>query len=206
MPGGLAIKHLNLEALAQPAIAPLGPMVQILDSIMALVGAVTGLKDALASIPPDPTKLAEAVSKVALVPQNLAGLMPMVAFPQMLGACIDIVVRALEDARGQVVALNAEMTALTDVENAARRLNAPRLRAVFECAQHNVRQEAVNLGKTMASVGSLIALIETIASLAQFPISVPRLDAFNGADLASALGPLENIIATFTTLRRAVPA
>ncbi|HET6344125.1 MAG TPA: hypothetical protein VFH51_04290 [Myxococcota bacterium] len=204
-PGGFALKHhLNLADLVQPAIAPLGPVLKVLDTVTAILDALLGLKDALGA-PPDFAKAIRALNRLTPLPATLASFAPPVAFPAMIVACIDMILRALTEVRTELVHLNTQLGALTQVEQTAQTLGDVRLQRVFECSRHNIGQEAANLGKGLASIGNLIGVTSKLCSLAGLNLQVPSLAGFGGVPLDQATQPLDTAIDAFKALREAVP-
>lgn len=202
LPGGISIKHINLEALVQPALAPLGPAFKILDAVMALVDVLTALKDALTSVPPDFGKAAHALGRVAEIPTSLAALLPPVAVPQMLAACLDLSLRTLGQVRGEILYLQQQAVALLTAEKVAHELKDARLLRVVACAKHNVEREAVNVGKGMASLGHLLGLVELFGKLAGQTLQVPSIAVVAGRPLDAAVAPLDAMIDALATLRK----
>ena len=98
------------------------------------------------------------------MPDNLSKLMPARAFPALLSGCVGTVLRTLKQVRSQMLQLREEMAALAHVEAVAHQLGDTKLMQVFECAQHNVQQEAANVGKGLASVGHILGIIELLTS------------------------------------------
>jgi hypothetical protein len=180
-------------------------MVKVVDGLMAIFDAVTGLKDALTSAPPNFKKAVDALDRLAPVPKTLASLLPPVAFPNLILGCTDMVLRLLGQVRGELLHLNQQLVDLVQVEETARQFGDVRLERVYECAKHNIEQEVVNLGRGMASIGSLVGMISTLASLAQLPIEIPKLTGFDGLPLDKVIEPLDVLIDSFMVLRKALP-
>jgi hypothetical protein len=205
LPGGIALKHANLEQLLQPAIAPLGPAFKLVESVTAIAAVLLDLKDAVTSVPPDFSKAARALARVAEVPPNLAGLTPPLAVPLMAVGLIDIALRALGQARSELLQLQQQALGLGIVEQTAQRLEDTRLLNVFECCKANIEQEAANLGQGMASVGHILGLISLLGSLAGLNLSVPNLESCSGRPLNEAVAHIHALIETLIALRQAVP-
>jgi hypothetical protein len=201
LPGGLSLKHVNLEQLVQPALAPLGPAFKLLDAVMALVDVLTVLKDALTSVPPDFAKAANALSRVADIPTTLASLAPPLAIPVILSACLDLLLRSLGQVRSEIANLQQQMTNLVTTEQLAHDLDDARLLRVFECARHNVEQEVANVGQSMASIGHLLALVGTFGKLAGLDLQVPDLDSIAGRPLNEVLTPLDALVEVLRKVR-----
>ena len=78
LPGGVSIEHLELVEVIQPALTPLMPFFDILETVLALFDAVKAVPDTIGP-PPDPTALAEALQKVAEKVVSLLRLVPQLS-------------------------------------------------------------------------------------------------------------------------------
>ena len=185
LPGGAEIQHLNLLDLVQPALAPLVPLFNIIDTIVALFNCVKAIPDTLGP-PPDPTALAECVPELAEKVAQLLKLIPQLSLPLMIVGLIDLVINTLSQARDVLVHLQTQMEQILNAIDRATDLDDAGLMAIIQCAQANVAQEAANVGKMLASLGKLIGLINLFMGMIGGP-EIPDL-----SDLAGQ--PLDKVI------------
>lgn len=205
LPGGISLQHTNLEPLLQPAVAPLGPVFKLIDSVTAVAGALKSVQEALTTAPPDFGGAAKALGRLATIPPTLARLAPPLAVPVMLVGLVDIAIRALYQVRSEVLQLEQQMVGLATVEDTAHRLQDTRLLAIFDCCKSNVEQEAANLAKGMASIGHVLGLISLLGKLAALDLEVPNLSECHGRPLDQLVAPLDGVLAVLGTLRKAIP-
>jgi hypothetical protein len=203
LPGGAEIQHINLLDLVQPALAPLVPLFNIIDTIVALFNCVKAIPDTLGP-PPDPTALAECVPELAEKVAQLLKLIPQLSLPLMIVGLIDLVINTLSQARDVLVHLQTQLEQILNAIDRATDLDDAGLMAIIQCAQANVAQEAANVGKMLASLGKLIGLINLFMGMIGGP-EIPDLSDLAGHPLDKVIEPLDAIVEALQTARDAVP-
>src|SRR6266508_3629977 len=140
LPGGIEMERINLMEIIQPALAPLVPVFEIVDTVVAVFRCIQAIPDALGP-PPDPTKLGSAVPELAAKVDKLLRLLPQVSVPIMVVRLIDLLIETLTQARDQLAQLEAQEARIATTVNRATQLGDGGLLAIAECARGNVRQE-----------------------------------------------------------------
>ena len=203
LPGGVDIEHINLMEVIQPALTPLVPLFNIVDTIVALFNCIKAIPDTLGP-PPDPTAIAECMPELAEKVNKLLQLIPMLSLPLMIVGLIDLVINTLSQARDVLVHLQTQMEQILNAIDRATDLDDAGLMAIIQCAQANVAQEAANVGKMLASLGKLIGLINLFMGMIGGP-EIPDLSNLAGQPLDKAIEPLDAIVEALQTARDAVP-
>ncbi len=203
LPGGVSIEHLELARVVQPALTPLMPFFNILDAVLATFDAVRAVPDSLGP-PPDPTALIEAIQRLAEKIAKLLRLVPQLSLPLTIVGLIDLVINTLSQTRAMLVHLQARAAALEALEARARELDDPQLRAIAECARANLAQEAANLGAQLGPLGSVLGILNLLASMVGAP-SMPDLSSLSEQPLESVLEPLDALVEVLRGIRSAVP-
>lgn len=203
LPGGVSIEHLELVEVIQPALTPLMPLFDILETVLALFDAVKAVPDTIGP-PPDPTALAEALQKVAEKVVGLLRLVPQLSLPFTIVGLVDLILHALSEARDVLVALQARAEALGAAEERAHELGDPQLLEIVECARANIEQEAANLGKRLGALGTLVGILNLFTSMIGAP-EVPDLSSLSGESLDAVVEPLDALVDVLTAVRSAVP-
>src|SRR5689334_19673536 len=83
LPGGIEIEDVNLMKIIQPALTPLVPFFDIIDTIVALYNCIKAIPDALGP-PPDPTVLAACLPDLAEQINKLLRLLPQLSLPLLI--------------------------------------------------------------------------------------------------------------------------
>ncbi len=203
LPGGVSIEHLELVEVIQPALTPLMPLFDILETVLALFDAVKAVPETIGP-PPDPTALAEALQKVAEKIVGLLRLVPQLSLPFTIVGLVDLILHTLSEARDILVALQARAEALGAADERARELGDAQLLEIVECARANIEQEAANLGKRLGALGTLIGILNLFTSMIGAP-EVPDLSSLSGESLDAVVEPLDALVDVLTAVRSAVP-
>lgn len=199
----MTIQQINLMEAIQPALTPLMPIFDIIDTVVAVFNCVKAIPDSLGP-PPDPTALAACIPELAEKVAKLLRLIPQLSLPYTIIGIIDLVIDTLRQARSQLVHLQQQMQQILGAIDRATELEDAGLMAITSCAQANVAQEAANVGKALASLGKLIGLLNIFLGMVGAP-EVPDLSNLAGTPLDEAIPPIDAIIETLQSARTAVP-
>jgi hypothetical protein len=203
MPGGVQLEDVNVLQLLQPALTPLMPMFEIVDTIVALYNCVKAIPDALGP-PPDPTVLAACLPELGQKLGKLLMLAPQVALPRLIERCLALAIEVLRTVRSQLRHLQAQLHQIEAVEQRAKDLKDAGLMAVAACATANVGQEAANVAKSMASLERLLVLVNLFMGLIGGP-QVPLASKLSGKPLDQAVPELDHMIKLLEFAHGAVP-
>lgn len=203
LPGGVTIEHINLMEIIQPALTPLVPIFDIIDTVVAVFNCVKAIPDTLGP-PPDPTVLAACLPDLAEKVAKLLKLIPQLSLPLLIVRLIDLVIDTLRQARSELMHLQQQVQQILGVIDRATNLEDAGLMAIAQCAQANVAQEAANVGKSLAALGKLIGLINLFMGMVGGP-EIPDLSNLAGRPLDDVIPPIDAIIEALQTARNAVP-
>ncbi len=203
LPGGVTIQRINLMEVIQPLLAPLMPLFEIVDTIVAIFNCVKAIPDSLGP-PPDPTVLAACIPELGAKVAQLLKLIPQLSLPILLKQLCKLIVSTLKEARAALVHLQKQMQRILEAVDRASNLADSGLMAIIACSRGNVGQEAANDGKMLASLGRLIGLVNLFFGMLGLP-EVPDLSDLAGKPLDVVIEPLDALIAVFENAGNAVP-
>ena len=192
----------QLMAQANAALAPLMPVFNIIDTVIALFNCVKAIPDALGP-PPDPSKLAKCLPDVAKKVSKLLKLIPQLSVPLMIVGLIDVLLAFLEGVRGQIKAVIAAQVCIAAAATRAAELGNVQLSTIVDCANANIDAQMKNLGESAAPVNRLIGVINLFVELAGLP-KLPDLSNL-GNDAQAALGVLDPLVDQLKAARSAIP-
>jgi len=192
----------QLLAQANAALAPLVPVFNIIDAIIALFNCVKAIPDSLGP-PPDPTKLAECIPDLAEKIDKLLKLIPQLSIPVLIAGLIDVILFYLEGLRGQLQAIIAAQVRIAAAATRAAELGNVQLRTVVDCATASMDAYLQNLNEGMKPLNRLVGLLNLFLQLAGLP-TVPDLSNL-GDDAEAALAPLDAVIDSLKTVRAGLP-
>lgn len=193
----------QLLAQANAALAPLVPVFNIIDAIIALFNCVKAIPDALGP-PPDPSKLADCIPDLAKKIDQLLKLIPQLSIPLLIAGLIDVLLFYLEGLRGQLQAIIAAQLRIAAAATRAAELGNVQLRTVVDCAEASMDAYLQNLNEGMKPLNRLVALLNLFLQLAGLP-PIPDLKNL-GDDAEAALAPLDAAIESLKTVRAGLPA
>ena len=203
LPGGITIEAINLMDIVQPALAPFGPVFDLIDAIVAVFNCVKAIPDALGP-PPDPSAIAKCVPELAKKIDKLLALIPVLSVPILLRRLLELVIRTLKTLRDALLQLKMQLTRITNVIERAKALNDQGLMSIAQCAEANVAIEVANHGKGLGAVGRLLGTIQFFSDLLGGP-EIPNLSTLVGKPIDQALKPLDIIVTTLKTVHDAIP-
>jgi len=203
LPGGVSMESINLMEQIQPALTPLMPLFDIIDTVVAVFNCIKAIPDTLGP-PPDPTVLAACIPELAEKVAKLLKLIPQLSLPYTIIGIIDLIIDTLRQARSLLLHLQAQMQQILGAIDRATDLEDAGLMAITSCAQGNVAQEAANVGKSLAALGKLIGLLNIFLELVGAP-TVPDLSNLAGSPLDEVVPPLDAIVDQLTQVRDMVP-
>jgi len=203
LPGGVTMEHLNLMEVIQPALTPLIPLFNIIDTVVAVFNCIKAIPDTLGP-PPDPTAIAACIPELAEKVNALLRLIPQLSLPYTIIGILDLVIDTLRQARSELLHLQQQMVQILGAIDRATELEDAGLMAITSCAQANVAQEAANVGKSLASLGKLIGLLNLFLGMVGGP-EVPDLSDLAGRPLDEAIAPIDAIVEVLQQVRSAVP-
>ncbi len=203
LPGGVSIQQFNLMQAIQPALTPLVPIFDIVDTVVAVFNCIKAIPDTLGP-PPDPTAIAVCIPELAQKVAKLVRLIPQVTLPYTLRGILRLIIDTLRQARSQIMHLQQQMQQILGAVDRATNLGDAGLMAITSCAQANVAQEAANVGKSLASLGKLIGLANLFLGMIGAE-GIPDLSNLAGRPLDDVIPPIDAIITKLQAAYDAIP-
>ncbi len=192
----------QLLAQANAALAPLGPVFDLIDVGLALVETVKAIPDAISHL--DPGKITDALPELAQKAGRLAPLVPQLSVPLLVAGLIDTLLAYLDGLTIQLRALINQQVRIQRAADRAAALGNAQLRAVADCSRHHVDAQLQSLSESLAPVNRFIALVNVLGQLAGLG-PLPDLSAL-GTDAAAALQPISDTAKLLQQLRAAIPS
>lgn len=203
LPGGIRMEHLRLVDIVQPALAPLMPIFDIIDTVVATFTCIQAIPDALGP-PPDPTVIAACLPELGDKVAKLLQLVPQLSLPLTIVGIIDVVVGELGKARAEFVHLQSQLTLMAGAVDRAAEIEDAQLEAIAECALENIARETGNVGKKLASMGKLMGVLGMLSGMIGGP-DIPDLSSLSGQPLDQVLAPLDALVEQLQAVRGAIP-
>jgi len=194
----------NLLAQANAGLAPLVPVFNILDTVIALFNCVKAIPDSLGP-PPDPTKLAECIPDLAKKVDELLKLIPQLSVPLLVVGIIDCIIEFLKGIKQQLEAIIERLIEIANAATRASELGDAQLQLVVECAEDNINIQLEAMQQSFEPINKLIAVLNIFLGLLGLP-EVPELGSLiESGNPEAALQPLDDTVKLLTDIRNAVP-
>jgi hypothetical protein len=202
-PGGARLEDVDLIKAAQPALAPLQPIFNIIDAVTTTFQVIQAIPDAFGP-PPDPTGLIELLPALAEKVAKLAGLVPQLSVPLTAVNLLDAVIRELERARGQLQGLVEVLARAAAAGERAAELGDQDLARLVECAEEDVGTAAGNVLGGLAAVGGVLGILRPLVAAIGGP-QLPDLSSLDGDDLGQLIATFDELLAVLRAARAAIP-
>jgi hypothetical protein len=200
LPGGITMAHINLVEIIQPALAPLVPLFNIVDTVVSIFNCLKAVPEVITN----PGAIIECLGDLGKAIGKLLHLIPQLSVPVMIIGLIDMLIATLKQARNQFAHLNKQIEQITEVVDKAKELNDPTLMAIAQCAEANVAQESANVGKQLASLGRLLGIINLFMGLIGGP-EIPDFGDMAGKPLDEVIEVIDALINALKGVRDTIP-
>jgi hypothetical protein len=204
MPGGFELESPDLLGMMQPALAPLVPLFNVLEAIVAIKKCVEAIPDALGP-PPDPSKMIDCIPNLAEKVAALLKLLPPLSIPTMIKQLLNCIIREIGKFRSFIVGLQQQMLRIARIVERAAELEDPEFNLIAVCAADRVASQLSNEMKALVVVGRLLGMARELLKLAEVPVEIPDLESLAGQPLDTVIEPIDALLDTLRQVRDAVP-
>jgi len=191
----------SLLAQASGALAPLTPIFDIIEAIVAIKDCVTAIPDALGP-PPDPSKLTDCVPELVRRIEKLLSLLPPASVLLMIVQLLDVLIAIFD---GMISELQSVVRLLNRI--AAAKLvagNVPQLLAPINCGEQSAATTMDNLSRAIASIRAVIELVNLFCDLAGLR-HVPEIGSEVPGDPGAAIDHIAALIDPLRDFRDSIP-
>lgn len=200
--GGEAIGALFQQI--NTALAPLTPIFNIIDAVVALFQCVQAIPDAIVKL--DVNELVQCVPDMVKKINKLLQLIPQITIPAMIVALIDILIKALIALRTQLQFIALEQAAIIARNIKAAQPGNVALRTILDCAQHDLDVHLQYANARMTPINRLLGVVVVFAQILGINFNNDGIGQVTSIDTINAtLIPLDLLIEVLTILRNAIP-
>ena len=176
-----------------PAMAPLKPFFDILDTALAIYRCVSAIPDAIVSL--DPSELLNCMPALAKAIDQLLKLLPYLSIPKMVKAILKNLAMLLRGIASDLSYIESQLRRIADAIDRASSLSDVTLNGILVCAQHNIDTTFSSTAEALKGIGRIILLVNILMGL----FGGPEIPCF-GTLLEDATQPLDKIIELLTML------
>jgi hypothetical protein len=189
-----------------PAMAPLAPVFNLIDGVLAAYNCIKAIPDAITSL--DPGKLLDCVPALAAVVDQLLHLVPQLSLPKLVKACLTTLAGLLRGIAADLRYTEAQLTRISQAADRAALLGDARMAGFLVCAQgdHQAVQDATV--QALAGLSRFILLLNLFMGLFGGP-EIPCLSALVEDGVAAgfdeAVAVLTDVADVLAALAGAIP-
>lgn len=184
-----------------PAMAPLKPFFDLLDTVLSLFRCVTAIPKALVTL--NPGELLDCIPALAKAIDQVLKLIPQLSIPKMVISIIRNIATLLRAVSSDLSYVQSQLQRIADMIDRAAELNDKKLNGFLVCAQDDLEKTTMATAEALRGVGSIVLLVNIMMGLFGGP-EIPCFgELFSGAvdnideiiDLLSKLAELLDDIA-----------
>ena len=146
-----------------PAMAPLQPIFNLLDTVLAIFRCVKAIPDAITKL--DPTELLKCLPGLAQAIDQVLKLIPQLSIPKMIIAILRNLASLLRGIAADFLYLQSQLQRIADMIDRASEWNNYRLNGFLVCAQDNLSTTVSATAAALAGVGSIVLAANLLLGL-----------------------------------------
>jgi len=208
LPGGLCLDYIwdsigkiphaadvSMDFFSQigPALAPLKPLFDLLDTILSLFRCVKAIPMSLLTL--DPSELLDCIPALAKAIDQVLKLIPQLSIPKMVIAIIRNIAMLLRGIGSDLSYIKSQLRRIADMVDRAAELQDKKLNGFLVCAQDDIEKATMGTAEALRGVGSIVLLVNIMMGL----FGGPEIPCF-GDLFAGGLDEIDSLIELLTDL------
>lgn len=162
IPGG-ADMPMDFFSQLGPAMAPMAPFFDLLDTILAVYRCVKAVPDAITSL--DPTELFQCMPALAELIDKLLKLIPQLSIPKMIKAILHNLATLLRGIASDLTYIQSQLQQIAGMIDRAADLNDVKLEGFLVCAQSEMEDTVFSTADALQGIGRIILLLNIFMGL-----------------------------------------
>lgn len=146
-----------------PALAPLKPFFDVLDTVLAIFRCVQAIPDCITKL--DPSGLINCMPDLAKAIDNILKLIPQLSLPKMIKAILHNLASLLRGVAGDLRYIQSQIERIAEAIDKAADLNDVTLNGLLTCAQANVEQTVFTTADALKGIGRIILVVNILIGL-----------------------------------------
>jgi hypothetical protein len=146
-----------------PAMAPLTPFFQALDTVLQIFKCLKAIPDAITSL--NPSELLKCVPALAKLIDQLLGLIPQMSIPKMIKAALKNMAVMIRGIAQEFQTIQREIDRIQQSIERAADLNDVSMQGFLVCAQDDLQKNVDATSEALKGVGRIILLLNIFISL-----------------------------------------
>jgi hypothetical protein len=146
-----------------PALSPLVPLFDVIDTALAIFRCVKAIPDAITSL--DPSELLNCLPALAKLVDQLLKLLPQLSIPKMIKTALKNLAALLEGIAAELLYLQSQLQRIADQIDRAAELNDVKMNGFLVCAQNDLQDTVLSTSEALKGIGRIILLINIFVGL-----------------------------------------
>ena len=178
LPGGLCLSYvwdaidqiphgadvsLNFFSQIGPAMAPLVPLFNILDTVLAVYRCVQAIPQTIVTL--DPSELLQCIPALAELVDQMLKLIPQLSIPKMIIAALRNLAFLLRAIAADFLYIQSELQRIADMIDRAANLNDVKMNGFLVCAQDTMNGSILSTAEALKGIGRIILLLNIFIGL-----------------------------------------
>jgi hypothetical protein len=153
----LADVSLDFFSQIGPAMAPLAPFFNLLDTVLAIFKCVQAIPKVITEL--DPSELLNCMPALAKLVDQLLKLIPQLSIPKMVIAIIKNIAALIRAIAADLLYLQSQLQRIADMIDRAASLNDVKMNGFLVCAQDTVEGSVMSTAEALKGIGRVILLV-----------------------------------------------
>lgn len=178
LPGGICLSYIwdsinkiphaadvPLDFFSQigPAMTPLIPVFNIIDTVLAIFKCLSAIPDAITSL--DPSELLQCFPVLAKLVDQLLKLLPQLSVPKMVIAALKNLATLLRAVASDLEFIKSQIQRIADMIDRAAELNDVKMNGFLVCAQDTLEGSVLATAEALKGIGRIVLLINVFIGL-----------------------------------------
>jgi len=156
---------ISLDFFSQigPALTPLVPLFNILETALQIWKCIQAIPDIITSL--DPTELLNCFPALAALIDKLLKLIPQLSIPKMVIAAIRNIAKLLQAIAADFLYLKSQLQRILDLVNRAADLNDVKMNGFLVCSQKTIEDTVLSTAEALKGIGRIVLLVNIFIAL-----------------------------------------
>jgi hypothetical protein len=144
-------------------MAPLAPIFNLIDTVLAIYKCVKAVPDAITKL--DPGELLDCLPALAALIDQLLSLIPQMSLPKLIKASLTTLATLLRGVAADLAYTQAQLTRIVQAAERAASLNDSKMAGFLVCAQHDHQAVMDSTAQALAGLSRFILLLNVFMGL-----------------------------------------
>jgi hypothetical protein len=178
LPGGVCLSYvwdginkiptasdISMDFFSQigPAMAPLKPVFDILDTVMSIFNCVKAIPKSILTL--NPQELIDCFPALAKAVDQILKLIPQLSLPKMIKALLHNIATLLRGIASDLKYIESQLQRIADNIDRAAQLGDHKMNGFLVCAQNDVNETALSTAEALKGIGTIILMVNIFMGL-----------------------------------------